>query len=93
MVSKAYVEHIAILACLELDEEEKEKYTAHLSEILGFVQKLNKLDIRKVLPTTQVFPLKNVFREDKAGAHLGREKVFANAPEEKDGHFKVPSIL
>lgn len=41
----------------------------------------------------RVLPMINLFREDKAQPGLARELVFANAPEEEDGAFKVPRIL
>jgi len=93
VISKAEVEHIAALARIELDEEEKEKYAEELSGILKFAQKLKEYDTRDVLPATHVFPLKNVYREDRTERPMYREKVFSNAPEKEDGHFKVPSIL
>lgn len=93
MISKADVEHVALLARFELDEEEKDKYAAQLNDILEFAQKLNELDTDNIPPTTHVLPLKNVFREDETGEHMDREKALANAPEKEDGYFKVPSIL
>ena len=43
-ITKQEVEHVARLARLELSEQEKEKLTDQLSNILTYVEKLNELD-------------------------------------------------
>lgn len=92
-IDKKVVEHVALLARLQLSEEEKEQYTDQLNAILGYMEKLNKLDTTQVPPTAHVLPLKNVYREDIARPSMDREKVVANAPQEEDGQFKVPKIV
>ena len=93
MLTKEQVEHVALLGRLELSEEEKEIYRNQLSEILEYVEALNKLDTENVPPTAHVLPLKNVFREDKVCEHLENEKALANAPAEEKNSFRVPRIL
>lgn len=93
MIKKADVEHVAMLARLELSAEEIELYTRQLSDILEYAQKLGALDTENVEPTAHVLPLKNVFREDKVGEHLELEKVFSNAPDREDNFFRVPKIV
>ncbi|PZE20670.1 Asp-tRNA(Asn)/Glu-tRNA(Gln) amidotransferase subunit GatC [Paenibacillus xerothermodurans] len=87
------VEHVANLARLELNEEEKSKFTEQLNAILKYVEKLNELDTDNVEPTSHPVPLFNVMREDKTRPSLPIEKVLLNAPEEEDGHIKVPAVL
>ena len=43
MIDKKDVEYAAGLAQLKLDEEEKEKYTEQIGEILNYVDKLSEL--------------------------------------------------
>ncbi|MTI85959.1 MAG: Asp-tRNA(Asn)/Glu-tRNA(Gln) amidotransferase subunit GatC [Firmicutes bacterium] len=93
MINKSDVEHVALLARLELSEEEKELYTKQLSDILEHAQTLNKLDTENVLPTAHVLPLKNVFREDEVGDHLDTEKALSNAPDKEENFFRVPKIV
>lgn len=93
MITKADVEHVALLARLELSEEEKEEYTMQLNSILEYAEKLNELDTEDIMPTAHVLPLKNVFREDKVGKHLSNKDALAGAPDKEDGFFKVPRIL
>jgi aspartyl-tRNA(Asn)/glutamyl-tRNA(Gln) amidotransferase subunit C len=92
-ISKQEVEHVAMLARLELSEQEKEKLTDQLSNILTYVEKLNELDTAGVEPTAHVLDIDNVMREDVAGESLTQEKALANAPEKSAGHYRVPKII
>ncbi|GGJ26209.1 Asp-tRNA(Asn)/Glu-tRNA(Gln) amidotransferase subunit GatC [Paenibacillus hunanensis] len=87
------VEHVAKLARLDLSEEEKEMFTAQLSAILKYAEKLNELDTDNVEPTTHVLHVSNVMREDEVKESLPIEKVMRNAPDDEDGQFKVPAVL
>ncbi len=93
MLTKKQVEHVALLARLELSEAEKEKYATQLNAILEYAEALNKLDTDNVSPTAHVLPLKNVFREDQVCVHLANEKTLANAPDREENCFRVPRIL
>lgn len=92
-ISKKDVEHVALLGRLELTEDEKEKYTEQLNNILDHAEMLNKLDTTNVQPTAHVLPLHNVFREDVVGQHIENERGLANAPAQEKGFFKVPKVL
>lgn len=87
------VEHVAKLARLELQPEEKEIFTEQLNAILKYVDKLNELDTSQVEPTSHVLPLVNVMREDEPRPSLPIEKVMLNAPDEEDGQFRVPAVI
>jgi len=93
MIEKKDVEYAASLAQLKLDEEEKEKYTEQIGEILNYVDKLSELDTDDVVPTAYTVPMKNVLREDEVKESLPREKSMSNAPDEKDGQFRTPKIM
>lgn len=86
------VKHIAQLAGLKLNPEEVKKFQRQLSEILKYVKILQKVDTRTVEPTSQVTGLENVFREDKKKESLSQKEVLSNAPERKNGFFKIKSI-
>jgi len=92
-ISKQEVEHVAKLARLELSEQEKEKLTDQLSNILTYVETLNSLDTKGVEPTSHVLDLKNVMRDDVAVRGLTQEQALANAPDKAAGHYKVPKII
>jgi len=92
-ISLENVEHVAKLARLQLSDEEKEKFLGQLNAILEYADKLNELNTDDVAPTTHVLPIFNVMREDEVRPSLPLEQVMENAPEEEDGHFRVPAVL
>lgn len=93
MITKKDVDHVALLARLELTEGEREMYTRQLNDILEHFQSLQELDTGNVQPTAHVLPLKNVFREDWVGQHMLREDALANCPDRDENYFKVPRII
>ncbi|HDZ84587.1 MAG TPA: Asp-tRNA(Asn)/Glu-tRNA(Gln) amidotransferase subunit GatC, partial [Nitrospirae bacterium] len=74
------IDHVALLARLELNDEEKQLFSKQVGSIIEYVDKLNELDIDDVEPTAHVLPIKNVFREDELRSSLPREKALQNAP-------------
>lgn len=92
-ITKEQVNHVANLARLEFDEEQIEKFTKQLDDIISLAESLNEVDTTNVEPTSHVLDIRNVLREDKAKPGLSREEVLKNAPDQKDGQFRVPSII
>ena len=90
---KMDIEKVARLARLELSEEERVTFGAQLEQILSYMEQLNQLDTRGVEPTSHAIPIHNVFREDQINGSFPQEEVLTIAPDEEDGHFKVPRII
>ena len=84
------IDYVGILAKLELSEEEKEQAKKDMTNMLDYVGKLNELDTDGVEPMSHTFSVNNVFREDVVTNGDDRENMLANAPEKKDGAYKVP---
>ena len=87
------VEHVAALARLSFSEEEKQKLTAQLNEILRYMELLNALDTANIEPLSHVIELQNVFREDVQRPSLPREEALKNAPSKTEEFFKVPKVI
>lgn len=87
------VQHVAKLARLQLSPEEEGTFTEQMNAILQYAEKLNELDTENVKPTTHVLQVSNVMREDVVKESLTQEEALLNAPEDEDGHFKVPAVL
>jgi aspartyl-tRNA(Asn)/glutamyl-tRNA(Gln) amidotransferase subunit C len=92
-IMRKEVEHVARLARLELTEEEKERMTAQLDSILGYIDKLNQLDTSVVEPTTTVIPMVSVMRDDEVRPSLKQAEALANAPDREGVLFRVPRII
>ena len=84
------IEYVGILAKLALSEEEKEQAKKDMSDMLDYIDMLGELDTSNVEPMSHAFPVFNVFREDVVTNGDGSEETLANAPEQKNGAFKVP---
>jgi aspartyl-tRNA(Asn)/glutamyl-tRNA(Gln) amidotransferase subunit C len=87
------VAKIAHLARLELGPEELDLYGKQLEAILGYVEKLNELDLKDVEPTTHVLPLTDRKRDDRVEPGLTPDDLAANAPEFRLGMVRVPRIM
>ncbi|MCX8074235.1 MAG: Asp-tRNA(Asn)/Glu-tRNA(Gln) amidotransferase subunit GatC [Clostridia bacterium] len=92
-VSKEQVKHIANLARLKLSDEELEKYTNSLSDIVDFAESLNEVDVSNVEPTAHILKIQNVFRKDELKESFDREELFKNAPTKESGCISVPKVV
>ena len=92
-ITKEEVLYVARLARLDLDDDAIDKFAGQIDEILGYIDKLNRVDTEGIQPTSHAISLTNAFREDVEHQHLDRERALANAPEEEEGQFVVPKII
>jgi len=92
-LSQDEVRKVALLARLELTEEEIASQAKHLNDLLGQFEKLQALDVTGIEPTSHSIPIVNVLRDDVERPSLSREETLANAPEARDGCFVVPRIV
>jgi len=92
-ISRQTVEYTAHLARIELEGGQLDKLSLQLQDIINFIDKLGKLDIAGIEPTSHVLPIQNVFRQDRKEDSVSPQDALACAPE-KEGHFfKVPKII
>jgi aspartyl-tRNA(Asn)/glutamyl-tRNA(Gln) amidotransferase subunit C len=87
------VAHVALLARLELTEDELDTFTGQLADILEHADDVEALDVSGVEAMAHPLGLHNVFREDVIVPCLDRDEVLAQAPAVEDGRFRVPRIL
>lgn len=92
-LTKDQVKKVAKLANLPLTEEEDEKYSEQLSNILAYVEQLNQIDTSNIEPTFNVTGLNSVMREDETQASLSQKEALSNAPQIKDGMFVTKGIF
>ena len=87
------VGHIAWLARLGLSEEEVEKFSLQLSNILENFEILKEVDTTNVPPATHAIPLQNVLRKDDVSESYPLAEILSNAPRQEGNCFKVQAIL
>ena len=92
-ISKDDIIKVSELARLEFNEEELEKFTEQLGNILEYIEQLNELNTDNVEPTSHVLDMSTPLREDKVEEWLSTEEVLKNAPESEDDFFVVPQVI
>lgn len=93
IISDEVIDYVGILAKLTLSPEEKEAAKKDMGKMLQYIDQLNELDTTGVEPMSHVFAVNNVFREDVVSNTDDRDNILKNAPEQKDGAFKVPKTV
>ena len=89
MIDDATVRHVARLARLHLDPDEKARMGVDLSGILEHVDRIQALDLEGVPPTTHVISLQNVTREDVPRPSLPVDEALREAADVVEDRFAV----
>jgi aspartyl-tRNA(Asn)/glutamyl-tRNA(Gln) amidotransferase subunit C len=92
-INREEVAYVAHLARLSFGEDEAEKFTSQLNDILLYMDKLNEIDTAGIEPMTHAIARKNAFRTDAVGVSLPVEASLANAPEARGSCFQVPKVI
>ena len=92
-LSRKEVLHIALLARLGLTENEVNRLSEQLSNILENFEVLQQVDTTDIPPTAQSIPLQNVVKEDKVTPCLTQNQILANAPRREGDFFRVKAVL
>ena len=92
-LSYEQVKHIAWLARLSLSEQEIEKFSLQLSNILENFEILKEVDTSDIPAATHIIPLRNVLRKDVVTGSYPLAEILANAPRQSENCFQVQVIL
>jgi aspartyl-tRNA(Asn)/glutamyl-tRNA(Gln) amidotransferase subunit C len=92
-LTREEVAHVALLARLELTDDELDTFTGQLADILGHADDIEALDVHDVPAMAHPLHLRNVLRADEIVPSLDRDEVLSQAPAAEDGRFRVPQIL
>ena len=92
-ISRADVEKVALLARLQLSEEELGRLTSEMAQIVQYVDQLAEVDTEGVQPMAHAVEVSNVFADDEVLPSLPREQALSNAPSHNDRGFLVPAVL
>lgn len=90
---KIDVAYVAELARLDLTEDERGLFQRQLENIVGYVEKINSVNVDGVPPTLHGLELDNALREDEPAPSLDRELALANAPARTGNEFLLPKIV
>jgi aspartyl-tRNA(Asn)/glutamyl-tRNA(Gln) amidotransferase subunit C len=87
------IKYLEELSRLQLTPDEEERSKTELNKILKYIDMLDELDTENVEPMSHPFAYTNNFREDEVISSSDRETILKNAPQQKDGCFKVPTTV
>ncbi len=93
-LSRDQVLKLAHLSRLKLTDEEIERFSSELGEILEYVEMLDKADVEGLEPTYQVTGLKNIMRKDEIIEYQAKPKdLLKGAPALEKNQFKVKRVI
>lgn len=92
-IEKDLIRYLEAQSKIELSDSQRDECKNNLQNIVSFIDTLSELDTNGVEPLIQPFPIVNAFREDEVDPFIDRELLLSNAPNKKDGYFKVPKTV
>jgi aspartyl-tRNA(Asn)/glutamyl-tRNA(Gln) amidotransferase subunit C len=92
-VDTATVRHIARLARIAVSDAEVAALAPELSNILGWIEQLQEVDVAGVEPMTAVIPNVLRLRDDVVTDGDRQGEILANAPVAEHGFFAVPKVI
>jgi aspartyl-tRNA(Asn)/glutamyl-tRNA(Gln) amidotransferase subunit C len=92
-LSADYVRKVARLSRLALTDAEVADYQVKLSAVVGYVERLRKLDLTGVEPMANVADSTNRLDEDVPGPTLPTEVLLKMAPAAMPPFVKVPKVF
>ncbi|MAB87301.1 MAG: Asp-tRNA(Asn)/Glu-tRNA(Gln) amidotransferase GatCAB subunit C [Rhodobacteraceae bacterium] len=84
---------VAKLARIKVDEADLPALAQEFTNILGFIEQLNEVDVEGVEPMTSVTPQRLYRRDDAVTDGDQQAAVLANAPDAREGFFAVPMVV
>jgi len=95
-ISSEKIDHVAKLARLRLSEKEKKTYTKQISEILFYMDRLNRVDTKNTPPSFQVTldPLSaSALRPDQPKNCLSQKAALSGAPSITKNYIVAPQAI
>ena len=84
---------VAKLARIKVDEADLPALAQEFTNILGFIEQLNEVNVDGIEPMTSVTPQRLFRREDVVKDGYQQQAVLRNAPDAREGFFAVPMVV
>ena len=92
-IDKDTAARVANLARISIPDGELENVAKELSNIIGFMEQLDEVNVDNVEPMTSVTPTVLKKRTDVVNDGNQQSKVLSNAPDTREGFFAVPKVV
>ena len=94
LIDRKVTKRISFLARISLSEKEEEEFSRDLSNILKWMEDLQKIDVSDVEPLRNVNDIKLLERDDKDfSKNIEQEQLLSNAPKKNGNFFIVPKVI
>ena len=92
-IDKAKVKEIAKLARMKVANKDESELARELNQILDWIEQLDEVDTKDVLPVTSVTSEILSQRDDKVSNLDQKDKVLANSPSDNSDFYVVPKVV
>jgi len=92
-ITEELIDHIAHLARLEFQGEDKVSIKKDMERMIEFVDKLSEVDTTNVEPLIFMSEEINRLREDESKVTVTHEEALMNAPKKDSDYFRIPKVL
>lgn len=93
MIARQECHELAALSRLAPTDAEAEQFAPQLERILGYLRRLEQIDVQGVPEFTLSEGAEAPLRDDVAGPAVPHEDAMAGAPENREGSFAVPKFM
>ena len=84
---------VAKLARMQVEDQDLPALAGELSNMLGFMEQLNEVDVTGIEPMTSVTPMRLARRADVVTDGNIQPLILKNAPDAREGFFAVPKVV
>lgn len=92
-LSKSDIEKLAVLARINISDEESQQVTERISSVLDLVDQLQAQNTEGVEPMAHPMDAIQTLRADRVTESDDRENLMRNAPASESGLFLVPKVI
>ena len=92
-ITEELIDHIAHLARLEFQGEDKVSIKKDMERMIEFVDKLSEVDTTNVEPLIFMSEEINRLREDEPKVTVTHEEALKNAPKKDSDYFRITKVL
>ena len=92
-ITSEEIKKLAALSKLSISDDEMDKYSQELSDILDYVSQLDNVDTRNIKPLLNVLDQVNDSMPDEPQPSLTQKLALKNAPKVSDEFFQVPEVI
>jgi len=92
-ITSDQIKKLAALSKLSIPDDEMDKYSQQLSDILDYISQLENVDTTGVEPLLNVLDQINESKQDEPQPSVTQKMALKNAPKKSGEFFQVPKVI